>query len=31
LNAENPVRNEIFEFNPPPGISNSGNPDPVSS
>jgi hypothetical protein len=31
LNGELPVKKAIVEFNPPPGISNSGKPEPASS
>jgi hypothetical protein len=31
LNGEPPVKKEMVEFNPPPGISISGKPEPASS
>jgi hypothetical protein len=31
LKGELPVKNAMVEFNPPPGSSNSGKPEPASS
>ena len=31
LKGELPVKKEMFEFNPPPGITSSGKPEPASS
>ena len=31
LNGALPVKKEMFEFNPPPAMSSSGKPEPVSS
>jgi hypothetical protein len=31
LNGPKPVREEMFEFKPPPGMNNTGKPEPASS